>query len=78
MGVPAVLPLTTRCRMGPFGGILRAVSALSRDEAGEEQMEYILILALVIVPMVVAARLMWAVLLHYYTLGAFVIDSPLF
>jgi hypothetical protein len=28
--------------------------------------------------MVVAARMMWAVLLNYFTIGAFVIDSPLF
>jgi len=51
---------------------------LVRDDRGAEQMEYILILAAVVLPMVVAARLMWGVLLYYFTIESFVIDLPLF
>lgn len=57
---------------------LGMLAVLAADESGEEDMEYLLILAMVVLPMVVAARMMWAVLLNYFTIGAFVIDSPLF
>jgi Flp pilus assembly pilin Flp len=52
--------------------------ALAGDDRGAEQMEYVLILAAVVLPMIVAVRLMWGVLLYYFTVESFVIDLPLF
>jgi Flp pilus assembly pilin Flp len=56
----------------------RGWSALLRDEAGAEQMEYLLIFAGVVLPLIVASDLMWQVLLYNFTLESFVIDLPLF
>jgi Flp pilus assembly pilin Flp len=53
-------------------------AALLDDDRGAEQMEYLLIFAAIVLPMAVAARLLWAVLLHYFGIAAFVIDLPLF
>lgn len=52
--------------------------AVLRCERGAEQVEYLLVLAVIVLPMIVAARLMWAVLLYYFTLESLVIDLPLF
>jgi uncharacterized protein YqgC (DUF456 family) len=41
-------------------------------------MEHVLIFAAVVLPIVYAVRLMWAVLLHYYTGISFVVDLPFF
>ena len=68
--------------MKPIGIEVRttvaARSTLLSDERGAEQMEYLLILAAVVLPMIVAARLLWAVLLYYFTVEALVVDLPLF
>lgn len=61
---------------GRFG--IGLLAWLAVDEAGEEEMSYLLIFALVVLPMVYAARLLWTVLLAYFTIGSFVIDAPLF
>jgi hypothetical protein len=49
-----------------------------RCERGAEQTEYLLVFAVIVLPMIVAARLLWAVLLYYFTLESMVIDLPLF
>lgn len=41
-------------------------------------MEYLLILAAVVLPLVVASRLLWAVLLRYVSVEALILDLPLF
>lgn len=41
-------------------------------------MEYLLVLAAIVLPMIVAARLLWVVLLYYFTLESLVIDLPFF
>ena len=46
------------------------------DERGAEQMEYLILLAGVVLPLLLAARLMWAVLLYYFRIEAFVVDLP--
>jgi hypothetical protein len=46
------------------------------DERGAEQMEYLILLAGLVLPLLLAARLMWAVLLYYFRLEAFVVDLP--
>jgi len=51
---------------------------LLADERGAEQMEYLLIFAAVGLPMIVAARLMWAVLLFYFAVESLFIDLPFF
>ncbi len=51
---------------------------LCRCERGAEQMEYLLVLAAIVLPMIVAARLLWVVLLYYFTLESLVIDLPFF
>ena len=56
----------------------RPPSTLAADEQGAEQMDYLLVLAAVVLPMFVAARLLWAVLLYYFALEALVVDLPLF
>lgn len=52
--------------------------SLLSDERGAEQMEYVLILAGVVLPMAVAARLLWALLLFYFGFESLVVDLPLF
>ena len=52
--------------------------SLLDDECGVEQAEYLQIFAGVVLPMIVAARLFWAVLLYYFKLESLVIDLPLF
>jgi hypothetical protein len=47
-------------------------------DSGDAQMEYLLIFAALVVPMIVASRLLWAVLLYYFSLESFVVDFPLF
>jgi hypothetical protein len=56
----------------------RGLRALAADERGAEQMDYLLIFAAVVLPMALAARLLWSVLLYYFTVEAFVVDMPLF
>jgi hypothetical protein len=63
-------------RSAPWNG--GAGSIVLRCERGAEQLEYLLVFAAVVLPMVVAARLLWAVLLQYFTLLALVVDLPLF
>ena len=58
--------------------VWQSIRDLDRHEGGAEQMEYLLILAAVVIPMTVAVRLMWGVLLRYFTIESFVIDLPLF
>jgi len=43
-----------------------------------EQAEYLLIFAAVVLPLIVAARLLWAVLLYFFTLESLIVDFPLF
>jgi hypothetical protein len=40
--------------------------------------EYLLTLAAVVLPLVLVVRLMWGVLLYYFTVESFVVDLPLF
>jgi Flp pilus assembly pilin Flp len=54
------------------------VYRLLQDEAGAEQMEYVLLMAMVIVPLAVAIRLFWATLLFYFTVESLVVDLPFF
>ena len=54
------------------------IAGLFADERGAEQMEYLLILAAVVLPLVVASRLLWAVLLRYFSVEALILDLPLF
>jgi hypothetical protein len=56
----------------------RTPADLLVDEQGAEQMDYLLVFAAIVVPLVVAARLLWVVLLHYFAVEAFVVDLPLF
>lgn len=49
-----------------------------RSEGGEAQMEYVLVAAVMVPAMVIAARALWRVLLHYFSLHALVIDLPFF
>jgi hypothetical protein len=49
---------------------------LVADDRGAEQLEVVAILAGVVVPMTIAARLMWRVLLYYFSVETFVIDLP--
>lgn len=56
----------------------RSLRRLAVHEGGAEQMEYLIILSAVVLPLVYAAHLMWAVLLYYFRLGAFVIDFAMF
>jgi hypothetical protein len=51
---------------------------LAQCDQGAEQMEYVLIFAAVVIPLVYATRLMWAVLLYYFTFESLVIDLPFF
>lgn len=60
------------------GGSPAHAADVLRDERGAEQMEYVLIVAAVIVPLVIATRLFWAVLLFYFAVETLVIDLPLF
>jgi len=53
-------------------------AALLDDERGAENIEYLLIFSGVVIPLIVASRLMWAVLLYFFTLHSVVVDSPLF
>jgi hypothetical protein len=43
-----------------------------------EQADYLLIFVAVVLPMIIATRLLWAVLLHYFTLETLIVDFPLF
>ena len=54
------------------------VWSVLQDERGAEQMEYLLILAFVVLPMIVAVRLMWAVLLFYFAVESLFVDLPFF
>ncbi|MGH9384810.1 MAG: hypothetical protein ACRD2N_11040 [Vicinamibacterales bacterium] len=54
------------------------IGEFHHDERGAEQLEYVLLLAAVVLPLVVAARLLWAVLLFFFGLESLVIDLPLF
>ncbi len=53
-------------------------SDLLADERGAEQLEYLVILAGVVLPLAFAAEIMASVLLYYFQLESFVIDLPLF
>jgi hypothetical protein len=56
---------------------VQAIDVL-RCERGAEQAEYLLVFTVIVLPMIVAARLLWALLLYYFTLQSLVIDLPLF
>ncbi len=58
--------------------MMNLISALHRDETGAEQLAYLLIVALVILPLWLVVRLLWAVLLRYHYIGALIVDMPLF
>ena len=55
-----------------------SLTRLLHDERGAEQMEYLLILALLIMPVTIAVRLFWAMLLFYFTVETLVVDLPFF
>lgn len=56
----------------------RRVSDLHVAEQGQEALSYVLVLALVVLPVFGAVRLLWTVLLYYYMVEALIIDMPLF
>ena len=41
-------------------------------------MEYLLIFAAIVLPLIVASRLLWALLLHYFAIESLIVDLPLF
>jgi Flp pilus assembly pilin Flp len=72
----AVVQMSTVFRLS--GVVRRSLRRFARCQQGAEQMEYVLIFAAVVVPLVYAVRLMWAVLLYYFTCESLVIDLPFF
>ena len=56
----------------------RAVRFLLDAEEGAEQMDYILVFTLVLLPLYVVVRMFWEMLLYYYQLEALVFDAPFF
>lgn len=60
------------------GGNQRSFRALLVDERGAEQLEYMVILAGVVLPMFYAGQIMWDVLLYYFMVESFVVDLPFF
>ncbi len=74
MTVSRTFCVRVRQACGRWTSLLR----LARCERGAEQMEYLLIFAAVVLPLVYAVRLMWAVLLYYFTSESLVIDLPFF
>ncbi len=52
--------------------------SLLADECGAEQVDYLLILSAVVIPLVFAVRLMWTVLTFYFRVQSLVVDLPLF
>jgi hypothetical protein len=54
------------------------VPSLLANESGAEQLDYLLILAAVVIPLVLAVRLMWTVLVSYFRIESLVVDLPLF
>jgi len=58
--------------------VFKAAGRLAACDRGAEQADYLLVLAGVVLPSIVAARLLWQVLLRYFTLIALVVDLPLF
>ena len=72
----SIVPRLTRYAWEcPFSTALRRLAGCER---GAEQMEYLLIFAAVVLPLVYAVRLMWAVLLYYFTSESLVVDLPFF
>jgi Flp pilus assembly pilin Flp len=78
--LPLIVTVWRKWRVAPLRACFRreSVRRLLRCEQGAEQMEYLLIVAAVVVPLVYAVRLMWAVLLHYFTVESLVIDLAFF
>jgi hypothetical protein len=64
--------------MRPDDSDYACAPGLLRDERGDEQMAYLIIVAAVVLPLWIAARLFWAVLLFYFTVESLIIDLPLF
>ncbi|HXT27722.1 MAG TPA: hypothetical protein VN716_00530 [Vicinamibacterales bacterium] len=54
------------------------VSSLWHDERGEEQVNYLFIVATVVLPLIVVTWMMWSILLYYFQLEALIVDFPLF
>ena len=51
---------------------------LTREEDGEEQMEYLLIVAMIVLPLLVAVTWLWEMLIRYYSVIRFTVDMPFF
>ena len=47
-------------------------------EDGDEPLEYMLIVAMVVLPLFVAVRWTWLALVHYYGVISFTLDMPVF
>jgi len=54
------------------------VPSLLANESGAEQVEYLLILAAVVIPLALAVQLLWTVLTFYFQIQSLVVDLPLF
>lgn len=54
----------------------RGLRELMSCESGSEPLDYLMVFALAVLPMVQAIWLLWRVLLYSFLFDAFVIDSP--
>jgi len=63
---------------GRFGLSHRWSRLLREEKGGIEQVEYLLIIAFVVLPVFLAIKLLWSVLQYYYYVQALVVDMPWF
>ena len=61
-----------------FEAARRVLLGLHAEERGAEAMEALLAFAVVVPPVVVATRILWAVLLRYFSGMVAVVNAPIF